>query len=244
MNGVTLISCISLEAVVAVVETHAHGVYSAAVRTAAIRRTLVESATIEIAADDAQNLGRGIGMQRAIAGDPARKHVVHHHGGDGRHQAERGCQQRLGDAGRHHREIGGVRFRDADEAVHDAPHRAEQSDEGRGGADGREQAGAADHLPAGGRFDALQPRGDAFLHAGRRQRSADSRNSASAARSIAAAPLLALQSRDGIVQASALASSAAIACRRRRRATRIRSPWRTRWSRSAARQRQGPPSPL
>ena len=98
------------EVFVAVVETHAHGGYSRRYGAAAIGRAMLESAAIEIAADDAQDFGGGIGMQRAIAGDPAREHVVHHHRRDRRHQAERGRQQRLGDAGRHHREIGGVRL--------------------------------------------------------------------------------------------------------------------------------------
>jgi hypothetical protein len=37
----------------------------------------------------------------------------------------RGRQQGFGDAGRYDREVGGLRLRDADEAVHDAPNRAE-----------------------------------------------------------------------------------------------------------------------
>ena len=168
MNGVTLISWISLKASSPWSRRTLMVIYSAAVavrRRSAGRSKAPRSRSRLI---EAQDFGRGIGMQRAIAGDPAREHIVHHHRRDRRHQPERGRQQRLGDAGRHHRQIGGVRLRDADEAVHDAPHRAEQSDERRGGADGGENAGAADHLPAGGGLDALQPRGDALLHAGGR----------------------------------------------------------------------------
>ena len=68
--------------------------------------------------------------QRAVMRRRARQHVVDHDCGDGGNEAERGCKQRLGDAGGHHREIRGVRLRDADEAVHDAPDRPEQADEG------------------------------------------------------------------------------------------------------------------
>jgi hypothetical protein len=63
----------------------------------------------------------------------ARQHVIDHDGGDGGDEAERACKQRLRDAGRHDREICGVRLRDADEAIHDAPDRSEQADERRGG---------------------------------------------------------------------------------------------------------------
>src|SRR6516164_7379499 len=52
-------------------------------------------------------------------------------------------QQLLGDAWRNHREVGGMRFRDADEAVHDAPDGAEQADEGGGRTDGGKHTGAA-----------------------------------------------------------------------------------------------------
>ena len=145
MNGVTLISWTSSSSSPPWSRRTLMAGYSAADRAPAVGRALLEGAAIEIAADDAQDLGGGVGVQRAIAGDPAREHVVHHHRRDRRDQAERGRQQRLGDAGRDHREIGGVRLRDADEAVHDAPHGAEQADEGRGGADGGEDAGAADH---------------------------------------------------------------------------------------------------
>ena len=97
-----------------------------------------------------------IAQQRAIAGDPARKHIVDHDGRDGRDQAERGREQRLGDAGRDDGEVRRLRFRDADEAVHDAPDGAEQADERAGRADGGENAGAARHAPARCRLDALE----------------------------------------------------------------------------------------
>ena len=65
---------------------------------------------VEIAADQPQHLGGGIADQRAIAGDRAREHVVDHHGRDGGGKPESGRQQRLGDARRHHREVGGLRL--------------------------------------------------------------------------------------------------------------------------------------
>ena len=58
---------------------------------------------------------------------------------------DRGRQQRLGDARRDDREIGRLRLRDADEAVHDAPDGAEQPDERRGRADGGQRRHAVAH---------------------------------------------------------------------------------------------------
>ena len=89
--------------------------------------------------------------------------IVDHHRRDRRDEAERGRQQRLGNAGRDHGEIGRVRLGDADEGIHDAPHRAEQADERRGGADGREHAGAARDLLRHRRLHPLQPQGDALF---------------------------------------------------------------------------------
>jgi hypothetical protein len=79
-----------------------------------------------------------------------RQHVVDHHRRDRRDQTERRRQQCLSDAGRHHREVGGVRVGNADEAVHDAPDRAEQTDKGRGRADGGKHASAARNRSARG----------------------------------------------------------------------------------------------
>src|SRR5215475_9471553 len=87
-------------------------------------------------ADDQQQLRRRVAQQRAIARYDAGKMVVDHDRRDRGDEAERGREQRFGNAGRHHREIGGVGLRDPDERIHDAPHRAEQPDKGRGRADG------------------------------------------------------------------------------------------------------------
>src|SRR6202040_667882 len=59
----------------------------------------------------------------------------------------------------------GVRLRDADEAVHDAPDRAEQADEGGSRADRGKDTGAARHFAAGRLLDALELPGDALLEA-------------------------------------------------------------------------------
>ena len=55
-----------------------------------------------------------------------------------------------------------MRFRDADEAVHDAPDGAEQSDEGRGRADGGENARAARQSSPDRRLDAFDRGGKAL----------------------------------------------------------------------------------
>ena len=67
------------------------------------------AATVAIAADQQQHLRRGIAEQRAVVGDLARQMVVDHHRRDRGDQADRGGEQRLGDARRDHGEIGGVR---------------------------------------------------------------------------------------------------------------------------------------
>src|SRR5271168_1899473 len=159
MNGVTLISWIS---------PSASSPWSRRMLMASLRRRDRRRITLrplhEVAADHGHDLDAGVGIERAILRDRTREHVVDHHRRDRGGEPEGGGEQRLGDARRHHREIGGVQLRDADEAVHDAPHRAEQADEGRGGADGGEDAGAAQHLPPDAR-DALEPRRDALLDA-------------------------------------------------------------------------------
>ena len=58
-----------------------------------------------------EQLRRGVAQQRAIAGDDAGQMIVDHDRRDRGDEPERGRQQRLGDAGRDHREVGGVRFR-------------------------------------------------------------------------------------------------------------------------------------
>src|SRR5712671_2500324 len=78
-------------------------------------------ATIEVAARQPQRLGRGIGELGPVGGDLAGEHIIDDDRGDRRRQPEGGRQQGFGYAGRDHRQIGGLRLRDADEAVHDAP---------------------------------------------------------------------------------------------------------------------------
>ena len=157
MNGVTLISCWTSRSSPPEREPRRIAMAFTPPRAPAERRGPVS------AADHQEQLRRGVAEQRAVAADDADQMVVDHDRGDRGDEADRGGEQRLGDAGRDHREIGGVGFRDADERVHDAPHRAEQADERRGGADRRQHADAARNLPRHRRFDALQPQRDALL---------------------------------------------------------------------------------
>ena len=120
---------------------------------------------VEVAADQQQDFCRGVGHLRLVAGDGAGEDVVDHHGWNRCHQAQRGRQQGFGDAGRHDGEVGGLGFGDADEAVHDAPHGAEQAHERRGGTDGGEHAGAAAHVATAGGDQALEAESDALLDA-------------------------------------------------------------------------------
>src|SRR5271170_3261731 len=160
MNGVTLISWISPS------ETSP---WTRRMLTRSLRRRHCRRITLrpldEIAAHERHDLDAGVGIERAILRNRAREHIVDHDRRDRCRETERGREQRLGDARRHHGEIGGVQLRDPDEAVHDAPHRAEQADERRGRADGGEDAGAAQHPPSDRCLDALEPRRDALLDA-------------------------------------------------------------------------------
>src|SRR5580698_9703772 len=160
MNGVTLISWISPSVLSPWSRRMLTGLLRGRNGSRIALRTLHQ-----IAAHHGQDLDAGVGIERAILRDRARKHVVDHHRRDRGGEPEGGGEQRLGDARRDHREIGGVQLRNPDEAVHDAPYRAEQADEGRGGADGGEDAGAAQHLPPDPGLDALEPRRDALLDA-------------------------------------------------------------------------------
>ena len=143
MNGVTLISWVSAKSSSSWSEPDRH---CATPRAARHRR----GQALAVAADQPHHQRRAVAEQRAIAADRTGEHVVDHHRRDRGEQAERGGEQRLGDAGRDHREIGGVRVGDADEAVHDAPDGAEQADERRGRAD------AGDAAPCRGRCAAAR----------------------------------------------------------------------------------------
>ena len=93
---------------------------------------------VEIAADELHDLRGRVAKERAVLRRRTRQHVVDHHRRDGGDQSQRGREQGFGDARRHHGKVGGVRFRDADEAVHDAPDRADRPGDQRGD-------GEADH---------------------------------------------------------------------------------------------------
>src|ERR1700750_1146552 len=94
-------------------------------------------AAVEIARQQTGGDARGAAHLLEIGFGGAREVIVDDDGRDRGDEADRGRQQGFGDAGRYDREVGGLRLRDADETVHDAPDRAEQAYEGRGRANGR-----------------------------------------------------------------------------------------------------------
>ena len=121
---------------------------------------------VEIARQQPRRGARRPADQFEVALGHAREVIVDDHGGDRGDQTERGRKQRLGDAGRDDGKIRRLRFRDADKAVHDAPDRAEQADEGRRRADGGEQSHAEPDPARFGAHDFGKARCRAFLDAG------------------------------------------------------------------------------
>src|SRR5262249_46878009 len=85
---------------------------------------------VEIAANQREHLRRCVAKLRAVARNQARKRVIDDRCWNRGGEPECGGEQRLGNAGRDYRQIGGMRLRYPDEAVHDAPNGAEQSDKG------------------------------------------------------------------------------------------------------------------
>src|SRR5215475_3321525 len=169
INGVTLISCISSSVSSpwsrrTLMTTHSSTLDGGKWRRPPSGRSRHDGA-IEVTADEPQDLRRGIAKPGAVACDRPREHVVNHHGRNGGRKPESGRQQRLGDARGDHRKVGGMRLRDADEAVHDAPDGAEQADEGGGRADRGKHAGAAQDPSPVACFDTLEARRDPFLDA-------------------------------------------------------------------------------
>src|SRR5215831_15320108 len=157
MNGVTLISCWMSRSSPS--DRFPRRTAMMLLRRSCERR---RSAMLS-AADHQQELRRGVIQERAVATDDANKMVVDHDRGDRGDEPHGGCQQRFGNAGSNHGEIGGVGFGNADERVHDSPDRAEQADERRGRANRRKQAGAARDAPRHRGLHAFQTQRDAFL---------------------------------------------------------------------------------
>src|SRR5262249_40272030 len=138
INGVTLISCCSDSSLPSSRIPPAMGAPS--LRCARDRGG--GDAAVEIAGNETLDLGGSLHDLRLVARDGAGELVVDDDGGNGGDEAD-GCRKEgFGDAGRDDGEVGRLRLGDADEAVHDAPHGAEQTDERRGGADGGEQTRA------------------------------------------------------------------------------------------------------
>src|SRR6202022_2152363 len=138
--------------------------------------------SVEIARQQPCRGARGTAHQFEIGFGDAREMIVDDHRRDRGDQPDRGGEQRLGDTGCDHGKIGGLRLRDPDKAVHDAPHRAEQPDKRRGRADGREQSHAEPDAACFGARNLGEARCGALLDAavggypGRQPRIAAARN--------------------------------------------------------------------
>ena len=120
---------------------------------------------IEIARQQPRCRARCPADQFEVALRHAREMIVDDHGGDRRDETERGGEQGLGDAGRPPQDWWSA-ISKSDKAVHDAPHRAEQSDERRRRSDGGEQSHAEPDPAPFGPHDLGKARGRALLDAG------------------------------------------------------------------------------
>src|SRR5512137_294954 len=82
----------------------------------------------EVALDDVQELEREVVHHRREHSGAAGEEVEEDRRRDGGEQTHRGGDERLRDARRNHREVGGAHPSDVAEGVHDAPDRAEEAD--------------------------------------------------------------------------------------------------------------------
>src|SRR6202048_1225822 len=139
MNGVTLISCVSAKSLSSSSSVSAIDAPIALLRRARMRRTM---GAIQIARQQSRRGARGAPEQLKVGFRHAREMVVDDDGRDRRGETERGGEQRFRDAGCYNGKIRRLRFRNADKAVHDTPHRAEQPDERRRRPYGRQQSHA------------------------------------------------------------------------------------------------------
>src|SRR6516162_1845837 len=112
MNGVTLISCNTSRSSLSPREPRRIAMVS--LRGSGQRHGVASRP----AADHQQELRRGIAKQCAVAGNDPREMVIDDDRRDRGDEAERGREQGLRNARRHHCEIGGVGLGDADEGVH------------------------------------------------------------------------------------------------------------------------------
>src|SRR5262245_30973132 len=142
MNGVTLISWVSAKSPSSSNSLPAIETAIALLRRRARHRAAADMGAGEITRQQPRRSARGAVDQVEITLRHAREVGVDDDRRECGDEADRGCQQCFGDTGRDDRKIGGLRLRDADEGIHDAPDRAEQSDKGRSRADGGEQAHA------------------------------------------------------------------------------------------------------
>src|SRR5438093_2277138 len=99
--------------------------------------------------EEIDQLRRRVGHLDPEELDLALEIVEHPHRGDGHGQPHRGGDQRLGNTGRHGADPARTGGGHAGERVDDPDDRAEQTDERRRGADGRQASEAALHLGRG-----------------------------------------------------------------------------------------------
>src|SRR5262245_46774845 len=140
MNGVTLISCVSAKS-----PSSSNSLPAIETAIALLRRragAAADMGAVEVARQQPRRRARGAVDQLKVALRHPREVIVDDDRRNSGDKADGGCQQRLGNAGGDNRKVRGLRLRDADEGIHDAPDRAEQADKGRGRADRGEQAHA------------------------------------------------------------------------------------------------------
>src|SRR4051794_23670467 len=135
MNGVTLISCASEN-------SSSFSMSAMEPATSLLRRARHHAGAraIEIARHEPRHRARSSPDEIEIAARGAREMIVDDHGRDRSDESDRRRQQGFGDTRRDDGKVRRLRFRNADKAVHNAPHGAEQADEWRGGADRRKRA--------------------------------------------------------------------------------------------------------
>src|SRR5262245_26077071 len=166
MNGVTLISWVSAKSPSSSNSLPAIETAIALLRRRTRHRAAADMGAVEIARQQPRRHARGAVDELKVTLRHPREVIVDDDRGDGGDKADGGGEQRLGDAGRHHSQIGGLRLRDADKGIHDAPHGAEQADKGRGRADGGEQAHAQSDAASFSAHDLGAARSRALLDAG------------------------------------------------------------------------------
>src|SRR5437667_7495036 len=125
MNGVTLISWVSAKS-----PPSSNSLPATETAIALLRRCApaADMGAVEIARQQPRRRARGAVDELEIALRHPREVIVDDDRRDRGDEADRGREQRFRNAGRDDGKVGGLRLRDADEGIHDAPDRAEQAD--------------------------------------------------------------------------------------------------------------------